>query len=561
MSDDVVIAGAGPNGLMLACELALAGVRPLVLERLTGPTDEQRANGLVGQVVRMLDRRGLYERLSGSPAPPRPAPSYMFGAFPLDLSVLPDNPVYLLMVPQRRLEQMLAERAAELGVEIRRGHEVTGLVRQPDAVRVEVTGPAGPYRIETRFLVGADGGRSVVRKLAGIGFPGVTADRTVARSAHVSVPADLIDPASGGLAVPGYGIVPPFLHHRTERGLLAWAPFPSGPPALNTLEPRPPGDGPDHPEPLTIAELRESVRRVLGVDVSLGPPEGAGPHMLRRLTGGSTRLADRYRAGRVLLLGDAAHVHSAIGGPGLNLGLQDAVNLGWKLAAEVRGWAPPGLLDSYESERRPAGERVTMHTQAQSVLTGPGSEVTALRALFTELLADHRTVQHLAELLTGADIRYDMGSDLADGSSPSIGRWAPDLLLHTETGPVRLAELTRRARPLLLDLTDGATLTGDAAGWADRVDVVTARVEDPTITALLLRPDCHVAWSSASPRPDERDRAALGSALVRWFGAPTGTGAVGPGGDPDRRGARGGQWMRGRHAVEVEPAGGRTGER
>ncbi|MCW2881279.1 MAG: FAD-dependent oxidoreductase [Sphaerisporangium sp.] len=523
MPIDVVIAGAGPNGLMLACELALAGVRPLVLERLPGPSDEQRANGLVGQVVRMLDRRGLHERLTGSTAPPQPAPFFMFGAFPLDLAALPDNPIYLLMVPQRRIEQVLAERASELGVEVRRGHEVTGLIQEPGTVTVEVTGPAGPYRIETRFLVGADGGHSLTRKLAGIGFPGVTTDRTISRSAHVSVPAELIDPAGGGLAVPGYGSVPPFMHHRTERGLLSFAPFPSGPPLVSTTELLPSGDDDrgQHEEPLTVSELRDSVQRVLGVDVPLGPPEGAGPHMLRRLTGGNTRLADRFRDRRVLLVGDAAHVHSAIGGPGLNLGLQDAINLGWKLAAELGGWAPPGLLDSYEAERRPAGQRVTMHTQAQAVLIGPGGQVTALRELFGELLADRHTVRHLADLVAGADIRYDMGTVPSDvGAASLTGRWAPDLLLHTETGPVRLAELTRDARPLLLDLTDGGTLADDAAPWRDRVDVVTTRCEDPKVTALLLRPDCYVAWASASPRPDDQQREELRSALTRWFGHP-----------------------------------------
>jgi 2-polyprenyl-6-methoxyphenol hydroxylase-like FAD-dependent oxidoreductase len=525
MPSDVVIAGAGPNGLMLACELALTGIRPLVLERLTGPTEEQRANGLVGQVVRMLDRRGLYERLSGGSAPPRPAPYFMFGAFPLDLSVLADNPVYLLMVPQRRIEQMLAERAVELGVELRRAHEVTGLTQEPGTVAVEVTGPAGPYRIETRFLVGADGGRSVIRGLAGIGFPGVTTDRTISRTAHVSIPAELIDPAGGGLSVPGYGVVPPFTHHRTERGLFVFAPLPGGPPSLTTAEVRPsPGapeeDDPANPEPLTIAELRDSVRRVLGVDVPFGPPDGAGPHLLRRLTGGNTRLADRYREGRIVLVGDAAHVHSAIGGPGLNLGLQDAVNLGWKLAAELHGWAPAGLLDSYQAERRPVGERVTMHTQAQSVLVGPGREITALRELFGQLLADRHTVQHLADLLAGADIVYDLGATPTGDASSPVGRWAPDLVLHTGTGTVRLAELTRDARPLLLDLTDGGTLAGEAGPWRERVTAVTARTGDSKATGLLLRPDCYVAWASTSPRPDAREREALRSALTRWFGKP-----------------------------------------
>jgi 2-polyprenyl-6-methoxyphenol hydroxylase-like FAD-dependent oxidoreductase len=500
MKSDVVIAGAGPNGLMLACELALAGVRPLVLERLTEPSSEQRANGIVGQIVRMVDRRGLYERLSGTPGPPRPAPRFMFAAFPLNFGELPDNPVYLLMVPQRRIVEVLAERAAELGVEIRRGHELVGLSQRDDAVTVEVNGPQGRYAVQARYLVGADGGRSVTRKLPGIDFPGISNDRTVSRSAHVRVPKELIDPATGGLAVPGYGVIPPFLHHRTERGLLAFAPFPDGRQLLSVSEV---GEA-DMDAPLTIAELRAAVRRVLGADLPVREPDGPGPHLLRRLTGGNTRLAERFRADRVLLVGDAAHVHSAIGGPGLNLGLQDAINLGWKLAAEVRGWAPPGLLDSYEAERRPAGERVTMHTMAQGVLVGPGREVTALRTLFGELLEEPATVQHIADMISGADIRYD-----------HMGRWAPDITLHTEFGPTRLAELTRTARPLLFDMTGDGDLAAEVAPWRDRVDVLTGRTDDTKATAMLLRPDCYVAWESESSQPDG---AALRAALVRWFG-------------------------------------------
>jgi len=179
---DVVIAGAGPNGLMLACELALAGIRPVVLERLTEPATEQRANGLVGQVVRMLDRRGLYERLGGSS--PAPQPFYVFGALPLDLRAVADNPLYTLLVPQQRIEQALAERATELGVQVRRGHEVTGLTQHADAVDVML---ADATTVTGRYLIGADGGHSVVRKLAGIDFPGVTTDHSVSRTAHVSI--------------------------------------------------------------------------------------------------------------------------------------------------------------------------------------------------------------------------------------------------------------------------------------------------------------------------------------------------------------------------------------
>ncbi|GAA2610175.1 FAD-dependent oxidoreductase [Paractinoplanes durhamensis] len=485
---------------MLACELALAGVQPLVLEQRTGPSLEQRANGMVGQVIRMLDRRGLYERLTGSSRPPTPAQQFMFAAFPLPLHELPESPVYLVMVPQRKIEEMLAARAVELGVTIRSGHRLTGLAQKDDRVLVDVDGPDGGYRIETRYLVGADGGKSITRKLAGIEFPGITTDRTVGRTAHVTVPAELRDPVTGGLRVPGYGVIPPFLHHRTELGLIAYAPFPDGRTliSVNTSSlPAPDGD-------LTIAELQQALKHVLGgIEIPLGPPDGDGPHLLRRLSGGNTRLAERYRDGRVLLVGDAAHVHSAMGGPGLNLGLQDAVNLGWKLAATVRGWAPDALLDTYESERRPAGARVTMHTLAQHALTGPGPEVTALRTLFGELLQKPDVLQHIASLIAGSDIRYDVGT-------PPAGGFAPDL------GPV-----TRSGRPLLVDNT--GTLAEVAAPWRDRVDVVAVPVDG--LSALLVRPDNYVAWASDVAAPDA---GSLRTALTRWFGAPEVSGSGSP---------------------------------
>ncbi|WP_214325974.1 FAD-dependent oxidoreductase [Nonomuraea sediminis] len=515
MITDVVIAGGGPNGLMLACELSLAGLRPLVLERLPEPSQEPKANGLLGQVVKMLDHRGLHEGLSGSPEPPQPNSAYfMFGAMGLDLSLLEDSPVYALPVPQRRIVQVLQERAIELGVEIRWGHEVVDLSQDDDAVTIGIASPDEEYHLRARYLVGADGAHSTTRKLSGIEFRGVTYDRMTVRSAHATVPADWVDPSNGALNVPGYGAVMPFLPHRTEHGGFSYAPMPGHPPLVSTTE----WDQPATDAPMSLEELRASIRRVLGVDVPLGPPDGHGPHVLRRLTGGNTRVAERFAHGRVFLIGDAAHVFAATGGgPGLNLGLQDAINLGWKLAAEIRGSAPPGLLNTYETERRSAAQRMVVNAQAQSALIAPGSDVTGLRELFTELLHDPNTVRRLAELTAGADVRYDMGEP---EPHPLIGRFAPDLELHTPTGPVRLAELTRTARPLLLDLTEGASLAQAPALRHSQVDIVTARPQPHAPTALLLRPDCYVAWASTSPQPDSVELEALRAALQRWFGAP-----------------------------------------
>jgi 2-polyprenyl-6-methoxyphenol hydroxylase-like FAD-dependent oxidoreductase len=317
---DVVIVGGGPCGLMLACEQSLAGMRPVVLERLAQPPDEIRANGLVGLVVPMLDRRGLYQRLTGDSEVPQPARAFFFGALPLDLAAL-DDPFYLLPAPQPRIQQVLEERAAELWVEVRRGHELTGLSQRADEVTIDVTCPEGRYEMRCRYVVGADGGHSTTRQLAGIGFPGATNDDVVARTVEGAVPAELVDTATGGLNVPGYGHIPPFISQRTDTGLFAFGNLPSRPPLMFTVEWT--AADIDETTPFTLGEFRESVRRVLGADLPLQPPA----HRLTRTTGVNTRLAERFSSDRVLLVGDAAHVQFVLGGPGLNLGLQDAATL------------------------------------------------------------------------------------------------------------------------------------------------------------------------------------------------------------------------------------------
>ena len=496
---DIVIAGAGPNGLMLACELALTGIRPVVLDALPAPSSEPKANGLVGQVVRMLDMRGLYREFTGDDDPPHPTYGWIFAAMTLNFLGVPDNPMYVLPMQQPRLVRLLEKGARDLGVELRWGHELVGLRQDPESVALTVSSPQGEYRVAAGHLVGADGGRSLVRKTAGIDFPGVTSDM-VSRLAHVHIP-DQLRREDGGIDIPGFGRIG-FLHNRLDRGGLIYAEFEPGRSMLGTIEFGPPVED----KPMSLDELRESTRRVVGVDVPFEEPKGPGPHALRRINGQNTRLAEHYRAGRVLLLGDAAHVHSAMGGPGLNLGLQDALNLGWKLAAHLNGWAPAGLLDTYESERHPVGERVMMQSLSQTALMTPGLEVAALRTLLGELFTIPDVAKHMAALLAGTDVRYDVGDD-----HPLAGWIVPDLTLADGR---RVAELLHDARPVLLG--HNGTVADAAWGWADRVDIVDATAADLPAAALLIRPDGYVAWAAdAFGAPEE---AGLRAALQRWFG-------------------------------------------
>jgi len=308
-----------------------------------------------------------------------------------------------------------------------------------------------------------------------------------------------------GYDIPGHGLIS-FGPNRFDDGTLILFPLEPDRPLLGTIEY---GWTPGSAEAeMTLDELRDSVRRLIGADIPIEAPKSPGAHALRRLDGTNSRQADTYRTGRVLLVGDAAHVHSPMGGPGLNLGMADAVNLGWKLAAVVNGRVADGLLDTYESERYPVGERVMMHSQAQLALAAPGPEVNALRKLFGELTDMTDVAGHLARLLAGADVRYDVGDN-----HRLSGLMVPDLVFDDGT---RIADLMHSARPLLLDFAGGEA-RGVAERWMDRVDVATAEMAGPPAAAILIRPDGYVAWAADEFGAEDADR--LRGALTRWFGA------------------------------------------
>jgi 2-polyprenyl-6-methoxyphenol hydroxylase-like FAD-dependent oxidoreductase len=506
MNTDVVVAGGGPVGLLLAAELSLCGVSVVVLERLVEQNQALKAGGINGLSTELLTRRGLGARLTeesakygegfaafarqrtapGAGGQPRARFGGHFAGLPLNTESSVKIPPTTVL-PQQALERLLGAWLAELGVPVLTGHEVTGLTQDADEVAVRVRTGDDTVIMRCAYLVGCDGGRSTVRKLAGFAFPG-TDPLTTGYQAVLT-----LDPA-----------VPlPTGWHATGRGLYAHGPKPgriltvefAGPPA-------------DRDAPVTPGELQDALRRVSDTDVVVTAVESAA-----RFTD-NTRQAATYRMGRVLLAGDAAHVHPPFGGQGLNAGLQDATNLGWKLAATVRGWAPAGLLDSYTAERHPVAEQVLENTRAQIAIMRPDPHSRAMRALFGQLLdADVALTDLLGARLQGLDIRYDMGPP----AHPLTGRYLPDL--------PGLADATRLPRPVLADLTGcdptGADQTGSselravADGWSDRVDV-RLLPETPGVTALLIRPDGYVAWA-ADGTPSTTS---LRDALSTWFGEP-----------------------------------------
>ncbi|ACU37398.1 FAD-dependent monooxygenase [Actinosynnema mirum] len=512
MDVDVVVVGAGPTGLALAGELALAGVRALVLERRPGPSPEPRANGLGGQVLELLRCRGLLARVEAASGAEHPAPRYPFATLHLDFTGLADPPLRGVALPQAGVERVLAEWAVELGAEVRRGCEVVGLAQDEGAVTARLRGGG---EVTGRYLVGCDGGRSRVRELLGVGFPGQTYPE-VHRLGQVRVPASVTRRDGGHLELPGVGRVGAGEFTRTERGAfgMGWL----DPDVLMVSTTEEAGEV-DEGAPLTLAELAGSVERVLGAPL---PMEGATRLSRYRH---HARAAERHRVDRVFLAGEAAHRFPATG-VGIGAGMLDSVNLAWKLAATLRGWAPPGLLDTYQSERRHATARTMLHTQAQVALRrGEDPAALALRELVGELLVDEQPLRRLGALVAGAELRYPF-----PGAHPLTGRFTPNPALRTASGATDVAGLLHAARPVLLALADRPDLLAAAEPWRDRVDRHTATAPDPVAAdALLIRPDAHVAWAAAPGEPATTAVPALREALTTWFGEATRTAAPGHG--------------------------------
>jgi len=412
-----------------------------------------------------------------------------------------------LPLPQPRLERVLDEHARELGAEIRRGQEVVGLSQDDATVTGDVRGLDGPDRVTARYLVGCDGGHSPVRDMAGIPFPGTTYPE-VQRLAVVTVPESVTVLENGDLDVAGVGRIS-FGFTRTDRGEFAVGS--TNPATLGLFTSEDESADYDDDEPMTLTELRDSIRRVLGVDLPLGEPT-----RLTRFTF-HARQVERYRDGRILLAGDAAHLFPAPG-VALNACLLDTVNLAWKLAADIHGWAPAGLLDTYHDERHLAGERTLLHTRAQVALRrGHDPAAEALRELFQELLVDEQPLRRIGALIAGTDIRY---SPPGPNHHALTGTFAPDLTLHTDQGTTSVAELMHAARPILLDLADRPDLRETAQDWEHRIEIHTAETDRRPADALLIRPDAHIAWAATIDEPTDTAALALREALSGWFGTP-----------------------------------------
>ncbi|QBS39586.1 FAD-dependent monooxygenase [Nocardia sp. CS682] len=501
---DVVIAGAGPVGLMLACELRLAGVDVLVVERLDEIDPTMKAGGINVPTAQALYRRGLLPEIvaesarmrdqmarfltaGDGPADEPITPPFlghfagiMIGADLVDFDhssfadLGPAAEVYL--VPQQSIEALLGRRAAELGAIVRRGVELTDFDDDGGGVTVRL----GANTVRAGWLVGCDGGRSTVRKLAGFDFPGLDPELTGHQAIVEMTGAEALNPG----------------WTTTDTGIYVHGPVPG---RILTVE----LDGPpaDRNAPITAAELQASLRNVSGV-----PVEITAVHSATRFTD-NTRQVTEYRKGRVLLAGDAAHVHSPFGGQGLNLGIGDAVNLGWKLAAVVRGWARPDLLDTYTTERHPIGAWVLDWTRAQVALMRTDLRSRKLREVMTELLATRDAATVIFKKISGVLHRYDLG-----GGHERVGAAVPDFELSDGT---RLGTHFADGAAVLFDLADSAELRAAVAPWAPRVRVATAKAVEPgELTGMLVRPDGFVAWAADGGSLD-----GLEAALARWFGA------------------------------------------
>jgi 2-polyprenyl-6-methoxyphenol hydroxylase-like FAD-dependent oxidoreductase len=471
---DVIIAGCGPTGAMLAAELRLHNVRVLLLEQDTEPASFVRVVGLHIRSLELLAMRGLLDRVleHGRRRPagglfagiPKPAPEDLDSAH-----------AYMLGIQHPVIVRLLEEHAIELGAEVRRGCAVAGFEQDDEGVTVSLT---SGEQLRARYLVGCDGARSTVRKLLGVGFPGEPSrNDTLMGEMKASAPPEEIAAKVAEV-------------NRTQQRF--WLrPFGEG--IYSVVVPA--AGVSDRTEPPTLADLQQQLRSFAGTDFGVH-----SPRWLSRF-GDATRLAEQYRVGRVLLAGDAAHIHPPTGGQGLNLGVQDAVNLGWKLAAAVGGWAPDGLLDTYQAERHPVAADVLDNTRAQMELSSTEPGPRAVRRLLTELMDFDEVNRHLMEKITAIGLRYDFGP-----GPELLGRRLRDI----DVKQGRLYSLLHRGRGLLLDRTERLTV----GGWSDRVD----HLADPTaaldVPAVLLRPDGHIAWLG----DDQRD---LDVHLTRWFGTPT----------------------------------------